>query len=52
VKLVFTVVRRKDLRNIVGIINAVCPGAFFSVEDVRTAQAGIFPSHPSERQGK
>ena len=52
VKLIFTVVRRKDLQNVIDIINAVCPGAFFSVEDVRTAQAGIFPSHPSERQGK
>ncbi|MGC8778884.1 MAG: DUF2179 domain-containing protein [Candidatus Caldatribacteriaceae bacterium] len=53
VKLIFTIVRRKDLQNIINIINTVCPGAFFSVEDVRTAQAGIFPPlHFSERKGK
>ncbi len=53
VKLLFTVVRRRNLKEVIKIIQNVCPHAFFSVEDVRTAHAGIFPSViPGERKGK
>lgn len=43
VKLVYTLVDRKNLRSVVQIIHQACPNAFFSVEDVRTTEAGIFP---------
>jgi len=43
VKLIFTVVRRRDLRKVLSIIRAVSPSAFFSVEDIRAAHAGVFP---------
>lgn len=44
VKLIYTVVKRKNLGNVVSIIHQVNPKAFFSVEEVRSAQEGIFPS--------
>lgn len=43
VKLIFTVVRRRDLRKVLSIIRTVSPSAFFSVEDIRAAHAGVFP---------
>ncbi|MEN3184514.1 MAG: DUF2179 domain-containing protein [Atribacterota bacterium] len=43
VQLIFTVVRRKDLRRVVSIIQSISPTSFFSVEDVRMAHAGVFP---------
>lgn len=43
VQLIFTVVRRKDLRRVVNIIQSISPTSFFSVEDVRMAHAGVFP---------
>ncbi|MGQ9747080.1 MAG: DUF2179 domain-containing protein [Candidatus Caldatribacteriaceae bacterium] len=50
VKLIFTLARRKDLSKVVGIIHRAVPGAFFSVGDVRTAQAGIFPSRIGQKE--
>ena len=44
VKLVYTLVNRKNLRNVIQIIHQTCPKAFFSVEDLRASEAGIFPS--------
>lgn len=43
VKLVYTVVKRRHLKEVVGIIHACHPRAFFSVEDVRSTEEGIFP---------
>jgi len=43
VKLIFTVVRRRDLRKVLSVIHTVSPSAFFSVEDIRAAHAGVFP---------
>lgn len=44
VKIVFTVIKRKDLQNVVELINEYNPKAFFSIEEVRSASEGIFPS--------
>jgi uncharacterized protein YebE (UPF0316 family) len=59
VKLIYTVVKRKNLGDVVSIIHAVNPKAFFSVEEVRSAQEGIFPApsntllqSQSSRKGK
>ena len=45
VKLLYTVIKRKDLRLVADIIQQVNPKAFFTVEEVRSAQSGVFPIH-------
>ena len=43
VKLLYTLIKRKDLNVVSRIIHSVNPRAFFSVEEVRSAESGIFP---------
>ena len=43
VKLIFTVVRRKDLEQVTNIINESHSSAFYSVEDARSVVKGVFP---------
>ncbi|HPO58526.1 MAG TPA: DUF2179 domain-containing protein [Anaerolineaceae bacterium] len=43
VKLVFTVVKRKQLKKVTQIIHEVNPKAFLTIEDVRSTEEGIFP---------
>lgn len=43
VKLIFTIIKRKDLNNVAGIINEFDPASFYSVEEIRSATEGIFP---------
>ena len=43
VKLVYTIVRRRDLAEVTGIIHNIHPRAFLSVEEVRSSQDGVFP---------
>lgn len=54
VKLLYTIIKRKDMKTVSGIIHGVHPGAFFSVEEVRLAESGIFPvkSQVAGRKGK
>lgn len=49
VKLIYTIVKRKHLPEVTAIIHESCPGAFLTVEDVRSSEEGIFParSRPS-----
>jgi uncharacterized protein YebE (UPF0316 family) len=44
VRIVFTVVKRKELDRVVAIIRRFDPKAFYSVDDLQTAAEGIFPS--------
>jgi uncharacterized protein YebE (UPF0316 family) len=44
VKLVYTIVMRKDLSEIANIIRDVYPSAFFTVEELRSAERGVFPA--------
>ncbi len=46
VQLLYTVVQRKDFNRVASIIHEICPGAFFSVEEVRSSEMGIFPRSP------
>jgi uncharacterized protein YebE (UPF0316 family) len=46
VTLLYTVVQRKNLEAVTRIVHETCPGAFFSVEEVRMAERGIFPVRP------
>ena len=45
VKLIYTVVKRKDVSMVLSLIHKTHPHAFLSVEDVRSSQDGIFPIH-------
>lgn len=47
VVLIFTVVMRKELERVIAIIQEIHPKAFFTVEELRSVQQGIFPVQPS-----
>ncbi|GAB4366284.1 MAG: DUF2179 domain-containing protein [Calditrichia bacterium] len=48
VKIIFTIIKRKDLSEVLNFVDRYNPRAFYSVEDVRTAREGIYPRdvHP------
>ncbi|MDD4137266.1 MAG: DUF2179 domain-containing protein [Methanoregula sp.] len=49
VKMVFTIIKRQDLKHVVGIIKDFNPNAFYSIEEVKSVAEGVFPaknSHP------
>jgi len=41
-KMIFTIVKRKDLKEVLGIIQEHNPQAFVTIEDVKTAREGYF----------
>lgn len=43
VQIIFTVVRRKQLPQVIALIQHFDPRAFFSVDDVQSASQGVFP---------
>lgn len=45
VKLIYTVVMRRELAIAAETIKSVNPNAFFTVEELRSAEHGIFPPH-------
>jgi len=45
VKIIFAVIRRKDLHCVVDHINQIHPHAFYSVEDVRSVEEAVMPLH-------
>jgi len=42
VKIILTIVRRKDIELVRKLINELQPNAFYSIEDIRIASAGVF----------
>lgn len=42
VDIVFTIIKRKDIENVVAIINKFNPNAFYTIEDVKAINEGIF----------
>ncbi len=50
VKLVYTIVKRKDVRQVIDIIHQICPKAFLSIEDVRSTEEGVFPNRAAAFQ--
>jgi uncharacterized membrane-anchored protein YitT (DUF2179 family) len=44
VKIIFTIIKQKDLPQITEIINKYQPNAFYSLEDVKHANLGVFPT--------
>lgn len=50
--LVYTVVMRKELSRVIRIIDETSPKSFFTIEELRSVQEGIFPARSNEpRQG-
>jgi uncharacterized protein YebE (UPF0316 family) len=49
VTLIYTVVMRKELPHVISLIQGIHPKAFFTVEELRSAQQGIFPVRASSR---
>ena len=45
VKIIFAVIRRKDLHSVLDRINQIHPHAFYSVEDVRSVGEAVMPIH-------
>lgn len=50
VKLVYTIVSRKDLPNVIETIHNTYPKTFFTVEELRSVQQGVFPIRTTIRQ--
>ena len=44
VKIIYSTVKRADLPAIVDIFHRTLPGAFLSIEEVRSTEQGVFPS--------
>lgn len=42
VKMIFSIVQRKNLKHVVELIETLQPQAFYSIEDVRNAHLGVF----------
>ena len=42
VKLIFTIVKRTDKAEVIDLIHALTPNAFYSVEDVKGSEHGVF----------
>lgn len=52
VVLVYSIVMRKELERVIGIIESTAPKSFFTVEELRSVREGIFPVRSSmSRQG-
>lgn len=44
VQIVFTVVRRREVESVVSLIKQFNPKAFYTIEEVRFAEEGVFPA--------
>jgi uncharacterized protein YebE (UPF0316 family) len=45
VKMIFTIIKRKDVKRVRELIHEQEPSAFYSIEDVRMASQGVFPEN-------
>jgi len=45
VKVIYTIIKRKNVRDVVSIIERCNSKTFYSIEDARTAYQGIFPTN-------
>lgn len=43
VKIIFTIVKRKDIERVLELIRSCNPQAFYTIEDVRSVRKGVFP---------
>lgn len=47
VKILFMVLKRQNLREVIGVIKTYQPTAFYSIEDVKSVAEGVFPQKKS-----
>lgn len=52
VKIIYTIIKRKELNEVMDIINKCNSKAFYSIEDARTVNQGVFRSQNSSNYGK
>jgi uncharacterized protein YebE (UPF0316 family) len=52
VRLIISVIKRKDLDEYITIVKKFNPKAFVSIEDVRSVQEGFFPSSQRKRENQ
>jgi len=52
VKILYSIINRRDLRSIVEKVKEFNPKAFYSLEDVKTVSEGTFPLSPKRRSAK
>lgn len=50
VTLVYTIIKRKDLQPVTAIIHELHPDAFISIEELRSAEKGVFPGEENHRR--
>lgn len=50
VKVLFSVIQRQDVAEVIHALEIFNPKAFYSIEDVRTSKAGIFPQKTRKRR--
>jgi uncharacterized protein YebE (UPF0316 family) len=48
VKMLFTIIKRKNVQSVVSIIHQYNPTAFYSVEDIKDTNQGIFKPNPTD----
>ena len=49
VNIIYTVIDRKDVNNVIKTILKFNPSAFYTVEEIKQVKKGIFPNHQSYR---
>ncbi|HMP03113.1 MAG TPA: DUF5698 domain-containing protein [Gemmatales bacterium] len=52
VHLIFTIVQRKQVEGVVALIQSFDPQTFYTIEDVRKQQAGVFPGRMNRPAGE
>lgn len=51
VKMIYTIINRKDLDRVKELITMSSPDAFFTIEDIRSFGRGVFPPRPVKGAG-
>ena len=46
VKVIFSIIKRKDIKQFISIVDEYEPGAFYTIEEVKTANEGVFRAMP------
>lgn len=49
VKVVFSIVKRKDVKHFVGILNEFSPHSFYTIEEIRSVNEGVFRTGPKNQ---
>lgn len=52
VSIIYSVVNRKEIQKVEEIVKSTNPKAFYSVEDVKSVNKGVFPGRTGWRKGK